>query len=80
MLEMEKTVVILFVRLGFQILRGIESIHDVGFLHRQSININEEEEENISDESSLTMVYGLMMIIIITTTLMTNLMLSPPEM
>ena len=22
-------------RLGFQILRGIESIHDVGFLHRQ---------------------------------------------
>ena len=76
---MEKTVVILFVRLGFQILRGIESIHDVGFLHRQSININEEEEENISDESSLTMVYGLM-IIIATTTLMTNLMLSPPEM
>ena len=79
MLEMEKTVVILFVRLGFQILRGIESIHDVGFLHRQSININKEEEENISYESSLTMVYGLM-IIIVTTTLTTNLMLSPPEM
>ena len=79
MLEIEKTVVILFVRLGFQILRGIESIHDVGFLHRQSININKEEEENISDESSLTMVYGLM-IIIVTTTLTTNLMLSPPEM
>ena len=79
MLEIEKTVVILFVRLGFQILRGIESIHDVGFLHRQSININKEEEENITDESSLTMVYGLM-IIIVTTTLTTNLMLSPPEM
>ena len=79
MLEIEKTVVILFVRLGFQILRGIESIHDVGFLHRQSININKEEEENISYESSLTMVYGLM-IIIVTITLTTNLMLSPPEM
>ena len=26
-------------RLGFQILRGIESIHDVGFLHRQLIII-----------------------------------------
>ena len=25
----------LIFRLGFQILRGIESIHDVGFLHRQ---------------------------------------------
>ena len=79
MLEIEKTVVILFVRLGFQILRGIESIHDVGFLHRQSININKEEEENISYESSLTMVYGLM-IIIVTTTLTTNLMFLPPEM
>ena len=29
----------LILRLGFQILRGIESIHDVGFLHRQSIII-----------------------------------------
>ena len=75
MLEMEKTVVILFARLGFQILRGIESIHDVGFLHRQSININWED----GDESSLTLVYVLM-IIIVTTTLMTNLMLLPQGM
>ena len=35
----ESLVMPLILRLGFQILRGIESIHDVGFLHRQSIII-----------------------------------------
>ena len=32
---MESIIILLIDRLGFQILRGIESIHDVGFLHRQ---------------------------------------------